>query len=213
MRPLVLFTRLFSHSPVAKFILGASGDASTRLPHRGGSFGVGRSGRRCEPGLQFVPNVVRRRLYALPTPMGIEGIVQQPPGLRLLLKVGEEVDQREIDLLCERGDSFGHIGADGALPGGGLHKPATALGRYILGIDLALRRNVQQGQQDARRPTEVVKLGKSAYPPGKVYSTVQRRASLMTDSSTPIEFIGDMTRRTHLMPRVSEAALLRWLRC
>ena len=91
--------------------------------------------------------------------MGIEGIVQQPPGLSLLLKVGEEVDQRELDLLCQRGDGCDHIGADGVLPGRGLHKPATAAGRRILGIDLALRRNVQQDRKDAIRPAEVLKLG------------------------------------------------------
>ena len=33
-------------------------------------------------------------------------------------------------------------------------------------------------------------LGIFAYPPGKIYSTVQRRASLITDWSIPIEFIG-----------------------
>jgi hypothetical protein len=38
----------------------------------------------------------------------------------LLLKVGEEVDQRELDLLCERGDGCDHIGTDGVLPGRGL---------------------------------------------------------------------------------------------
>ena len=75
----------------------ASGEESTRPPQRRCSFGVVLAGNRGEPGLQFVPNVGRRGLYALPIPMGIEGIVQQPPGRRLLLKGGEEVDQRELD--------------------------------------------------------------------------------------------------------------------
>ena len=39
--------------------------------------------------------------------------------------------------------------------------------------------------------------------PRKVYSTVQRASSLMTDWSIPIEFIGDGTRKTYLMPMVS----------
>src|SRR5262245_49644004 len=50
----------------------------------------------------------------------------------------------------------------------------------------------------------VTLMGNFAYPPGKVYSTVQRWASLMTDSSMPVEFIGDMPLRTRLKPRVSE---------
>jgi hypothetical protein len=91
--------------------------------------------------------------------MSIEGIVQQLPGLRLLLKVGEEIDQRELDPLCQRGDGGDHIGADGVLPGGSLQKPSPAVGHSILSIHLALRRNVQQDRQDARRPAEVVKLG------------------------------------------------------
>src|SRR5713101_9095829 len=96
-------------------------------PTKGDSFGVVLSGNRGEPGLQFLPNIVRRRLYALPTPMGIEGIVQQPPGLRLLLKVGEEVDQRELDPLGQRGEGGDHIGADGVLPSRRLHNLAPAL--------------------------------------------------------------------------------------
>jgi hypothetical protein len=67
--------------------MGASDDASTRILHRGCSFGVVLSGTRGEPGLQFLPNVSRRGLYALTIPMGIEGIVQQSPGLRLLGRV------------------------------------------------------------------------------------------------------------------------------
>jgi hypothetical protein len=60
---------------LAKLAMVASGDESPRIPHRGCSVGVVLSGTRGEPGLQCLPNVVRRRLYALPTPMGIEGIV------------------------------------------------------------------------------------------------------------------------------------------
>src|SRR5262245_56882316 len=70
--------------------------------------------------------------------VGIEGIVHQSPGLRVLLKGGEEVDQREFDPLGQRGEGRNHIGADGVLPSRGLQKPAPAVGRRIRGIDLAL---------------------------------------------------------------------------
>jgi hypothetical protein len=52
--------------------------------------------------------------------MLIERVVQQFPSLGLLLKVGKEVDQWELDRLRQRGDDLGHIGADGPLPGYGL---------------------------------------------------------------------------------------------
>ena len=61
--------------------------------------------------------------------MDIEGVVQQTPDLDSLLKVGEEVDQRELDLLRQRGEGLGHIGADGVLPGRGLQHPVTAARR------------------------------------------------------------------------------------
>jgi hypothetical protein len=41
----------------------------------------------------------------------------------------------------------------------GLHQPATAARRRILGIELALRRKVQEDRQDALRPAEVWALG------------------------------------------------------
>ena len=115
-------------------------------------------GARGEPGLQFVPNIFRRSLDSLSVPMGIKRIVQQVPNLGVPLKVGKEVDQREFDRLRQRGDGLDHIGADGPLSGRGLQNPATAARRRILGIDLALRRQVQEDRQDSMRSAKVAKL-------------------------------------------------------
>ena len=114
------------------------------IPRWGGSFGTWFSGDRCEPGLQFAPDVFRRGLDSLGVPMGIEGVVQQFPGLGLPLEMGEKVNQRELDLLRQRADGLDHIGADGALPGRGLQKTVPVARRRILGIHLALRGNIQE---------------------------------------------------------------------